>query len=88
VAQLAGVPQGVLRRAREILARLESEHARPAAAQRVPEVPPGGGAAAAPAALDELRREVAAAPVETLTPIDAMNELARLRDRARSIEDR
>jgi DNA mismatch repair protein MutS len=88
VAQLAGVPQGVLRRAREILARLESEHARPGAAQRAHEVPPDGGAAAAPAALDELRRDVAAAPVETLTPLDALNELARLRDRARALEER
>ena len=84
VAQLAGVPQGVLRRAREILARLEAEHARPAAAERLPEAP----TAERPAALDELRREVAAAPVEALTPLDALNELARLRDRARSLEER
>jgi DNA mismatch repair protein MutS len=101
VAQLAGVPEAVLRRAREILARLEAEHARPAAvATQLPLVAPaasGGpnaeagpapGGAADPAALEALRLEVAAAPVESLTPLDALNELARLRDRARSVEER
>jgi DNA mismatch repair protein MutS len=108
VAQLAGIPDGVLRRARDILARLEAERARPAATStqlsladaaavgtRGEEDVPGpaaqsstDGPESAAAALESLRREVAAAPVERLSPLDALNELARLRDRAREIEDR
>ncbi len=88
VAQLAGVPPSVLRRAREILVRLEAEHACRAAVQLKVGTPPGAAPETAAVRLDALRREVAAAPVETLTPLDALNELARLRDRARSVEDR
>jgi DNA mismatch repair protein MutS len=105
VAHLAGVPEAVLRRAREILGRLEKEHARPVATTtQLALAPaadgaggsataPGGDASAAPAApgadrLEALRLEVAETPVETLTPLDALNELARLRDRARSVEER
>ncbi len=98
VAQLAGVPEEVLRRARGILARLEAEHARPTAVQlTLDALAPGGtkppeaaaaGAGAAAAEAEALRRQVAALPVESLTPLDALNELARLRARARSAEER
>ncbi|HEY7727634.1 MAG TPA: DNA mismatch repair protein MutS, partial [Candidatus Eisenbacteria bacterium] len=86
VAHLAGVPEDVLRRAREVLARLETERARPAASS----VQLSIDSAADPgsSALEALRCEVASAPVEGLTPLDALNELARLRDRAREIEER
>ncbi len=76
VAKLAGIPNAVINRAREILEELESE----------------GGAVhtAAPAAVDDqismldLRTQqvcdaLSAISVETLTPIEAMNELYRLK---------
>ena len=77
VAKLAGIPNVVINRAREILAELESE----------------GGKTAAPAAvsqpddqvswLDMQGQQVIAAleniTVETLTPIEAMNELYKLK---------
>ncbi len=90
VAQLAGVPTPVLERAREILARLEAEHARLAGRA-------SGGAVGDPSAAatvqadgvtpDEraaLLGELADVKVESMTPLDALNELARLRTRARS----
>ncbi len=76
VAKLAGIPNVVISRAREILAELESE---------------GGKAAPAPekepedqvSLLDLTGQQVIAAlsgiTVETLTPIEAMNELYKLK---------
>jgi DNA mismatch repair protein MutS len=77
VAKLAGIPNVVINRAREILAELEAD---------------GGKAAAAPAVqapddqvswLDMQGQQVIAAlesiTVETLTPIEAMNELYKLK---------
>lgn len=95
VARLAGVPESVLRRAREILAGLE-------AGERSPKRPKGGvdptaasavetawglSGARVPADLERslenaLVRELARVAVESMTPLDALNELARLRDRA------
>jgi DNA mismatch repair protein MutS len=88
VAQLAGVTEPVLRRAREVLARLEAEHARPApertaAPKRGTSQEHGDGGVST----DERRallQGLADLPVESLTPVQALNELARLRDRARS----
>jgi DNA mismatch repair protein MutS len=107
VAQLAGVPEEVLRRAREILSRLEAERARPSATtvqlsldavgtagpssgegEAAPAAPAPGGSGFDPEALESLRQEVASAPVDRLTPLDALNELARLREHARKIEER
>jgi len=88
VAQLAGVTEPVLRRAREVLARLEAEHARSApertaAPKRGTSQEHGDGGVST-----EERRALLLAladlPVESLTPVQALNELARLRDRARS----
>nr|MBQ8244851.1 DNA mismatch repair protein MutS [Oscillospiraceae bacterium] len=76
VAKLAGIPNVVISRAREILAELETE-----------------GAAAAPAAVKEPEDQVSmldltgqqiiaalsSITVETLTPIEAMNELYKLK---------
>ncbi len=77
VAKLAGIPNVVINRAREILAELEAD---------------GGKSAAAPAVqdpddqvswLDMQGQQVIAAleniTVETLTPIEAMNELYKLK---------
>jgi DNA mismatch repair protein MutS len=93
VAQLAGVPEAVLGRAREILARMEAEHARLGAREEGRGADRAGksGAGVKPASggitSDErlaLLGEVASIPVESMTPLDALNALARLRDRARS----
>ena len=88
VAQLAGVTEPVLRRAREVLARLEAEHARPDPDRTAPRnrgtvgkhAEEGVSAAERRALLEAL----AELPVESLTPVQALNELAGLRDRARS----
>ena len=81
VAKLAGVPEPVLRRAREILARLESgdQGGEPAVARAMG----SDGARPMPPLLENaLAREIAKLSVESMTPLDALNELARLRDRA------
>ena len=87
VAQLAGVTEPVLRRARDVLARLEAEHARPVPERTVgrkrgTSVEHGDGGVSS-----EERRALLMAladlPVDSLTPVQALNELARLRDQAR-----
>jgi DNA mismatch repair protein MutS len=88
VAQLAGVPGGVLARAREILEKLEREHA--AAAGGGAQAGRGGAGPGGPGR-EGVRGEERAAllgdladtPVDTLTPLDALQHLAALRDRAR-----
>lgn len=79
VAKLAGVPGRVVDRAREILAELESQAgASPAPAPRREEPAQVSlGDMAGAAVLEELR----AVSVETLTPIEAMNLLYRLKSR-------
>jgi DNA mismatch repair protein MutS len=98
VAQLAGIPEGVLARARAILARLEAEHARLDRADEASslerEAARGPASGPDPAAgaregvgQDErlaLLGEIAALPLESMTPIEALNELAKLRGKARS----
>ena len=91
MAQLAGVPGPVLERAREILGRLEAEHAR--LARRESE---GGGplpeesttqpdaAGVGPDERAALLGELSDVEVEAMTPIEALNELARLREKARA----
>ena len=77
VAKLAGIPNPVITRAREILRELESADGRPvvavAPAQEDDQV----------SMLDLSAQQVAAAleslNVETLTPIEAMNELYKLK---------
>jgi len=81
VAKLAGVPEPVLRRAREILARLESGDQSGETA--VLGAKASDGARPMPPRLENaLAREIAKLSVESMTPLDALNELARLRDRA------
>ncbi len=86
VAQLAGVPEPVLERAREILARLERQHA--GISSREAPAPTGSpDPHRARVTADErvaLVGEIADLPVESMTPIDALNELARIRAKARS----
>ena len=76
VAKLAGIPNPVISRAREILAELEAEGAAPAPAkQKEPEDQVS--------MLDLTGQQVISAlsaiTVETLTPIEAMNELYKLK---------
>jgi len=77
VAKLAGLPNAVVARAREILAELEEEngvvHVQPASQEPQEQI----------SMLDLTAQQVCAAlsgiSVETLTPIEAMNELYKLK---------
>ena len=72
VAKLAGVPDRVISRAREILAQLESQSAVPRPVSAAPaEEQLSLGDLTGSAVLDALR----ATSVETLTPIEALNLL-------------
>ncbi len=86
VAQLAGLPDGVVRRAREILGTLEGDH------RVVPGAPPEtardpGQLAlfAEPPPPDPMVEELRLMDVNALTPLEALNRLAELKRRA---EDR
>ena len=76
VAKLAGIPDRVITRAREILKELESgapETAKP------PAGPVSDQVSMLDMQSDELRRALEAVTVETLTPIEAMNVLYQLK---------
>ena len=76
VAKLAGIPDRVITRAREILKDLESgapERAKPAAA------PVSDQVSMLDMQSDELRRALESITVETLTPIEALNQLYQLK---------
>ena len=84
VAKLAGLPDGLLRRARDILAQLESGAPAAPAVTGAPSEDPaqisfGGGAAAA------LVDRLGALDVDTLTPLEAMNTLYSLVKEARKL---
>ena len=84
VAQLAGLPQEVVRRAREILLTLEGEH------RMVPGAPPALEPDTRQLALfveqshtpDPMVEELRAIDVDTLTPLEALNRLADFKRRA------
>ena len=81
VAQLAGLPQGVVGRAREILATLEGEH------RMVPGSPPADRDPGQLPLFGEIRTdtmmdELQALDVDTLTPLEALNRLADFKRRA------
>ena len=81
VAELAGLPNAVVKRAREVLARLEEEHR---VVPGAPPAPPDPGQlplfAEAPPhpVVDDLR----ALDLDTMTPIEALNRLAELQKKA------
>jgi DNA mismatch repair protein MutS len=87
VAQLAGVPPGVIRAARKHLARLESQalDATPqldlfaAPAEEVDEAPAASHAVAADGAHDELQQALAAIDPDALTPREALERLYELK---------
>jgi DNA mismatch repair protein MutS len=76
VAKLAGLPNAVITRAREILEELESEagvvHVRPAV-QEEDQISMGD------LTQQQVCNALQAISVETLTPIEAMNELYKLK---------
>jgi DNA mismatch repair protein MutS len=88
VAQLAGLPGGVVARAREILGTLEGEH------RMVPGPPPpleretGQLALFGEAQPDPLRDDLEALDLDALTPLEALNRLAELQRRARGAGQR
>ncbi len=77
VAKLAGIPNVVITRAREILAELEAEGG------KVSAIAPAAASEDQVSMLDLTAQQVCAAleniTVETLTPIEAMNELYKLK---------
>jgi DNA mismatch repair protein MutS len=79
VARLAGLPKAVLARAQEILAELEAgsgAHA-PRPAEAAPQLPLFAGAS------DALRADLAALDPDAMTPLEALNRLYELAERAR-----
>ena len=82
VARLAGLPEGVLARAREVLADMTGT-------APAPRVPHAGAKATSQMSLfappdDGFRSEVAAIDVDALTPLAALNLLSELASKARS----
>ena len=75
VAKLAGLPNSVITRAREILAELEAEGPKQVVAAKEPDNQVSMLDLAGNQVCDELRK----LNVETLTPIEAMNALYKLR---------
>ena len=79
VGQLAGLPRAVVARAQELLEELETRQGPSAAgrAESLPQLPLFGQAEEA------LRRELAALDVNALTPLEAIQRLYELSERAR-----
>lgn len=76
VAKLAGIPNVVIQRAREILSELETEGASPAPA---PVKEPEDQVSMLDLTGQQVISALSAITVETLTPIEAMNELYKLK---------
>jgi DNA mismatch repair protein MutS len=76
VAKLAGIPNVVINRAREILAELESQNGTPVIAT-APE--PEDQMSLLDLRAQQVCAALEAISVETLTPIEAMNELYRIK---------
>jgi DNA mismatch repair protein MutS len=87
VARLAGLPTPVINRAREILKALEDKTPR-SKQQTAAAAFPGGGEpqmSISEISARSLAEELMELPLETLTPIEAMNALFALRGKARDI---
>lgn len=83
VAELAGLPEAVVRRAKEVLLRLEDEH-RVVPGKSAPPPDPGQlGLFSPPAEPHPLVRALEEMDVNTLTPLEALNRLAELQRRAK-----
>ena len=77
VAKLAGLPDKLIARARQILKELESDA--PAAVRANPAAAADNQLSMLDMHTDELRRALEEITVETLTPIEAMNVLYKLK---------
>jgi DNA mismatch repair protein MutS len=83
VAQLAGLPVEVVRRARAVLGTLEGEHRMVPGAPPPLGPPPGQLALFADASLpDPVMEDLKAMDLDSLTPLQALNRLAELKRRA------
>ena len=80
VAELAGLPKAVVRRAREVLRDLEAEGSSGRRAASKPQL----SLFAATPPDDGLRRDLASLDVDAMTPLEALTRLFELRDRARA----
>ena len=76
VAKLAGLPDKVIARARDILKKLESESAAPVRREQAPR---DDQLSLLDVRADDVRRALEAVTVETLTPIEALNYLYKLK---------
>jgi DNA mismatch repair protein MutS len=87
VAQLAGLPKGVLHRAREVLAELEGDHQ-----QKLPRKSKGRGPHPPEALTQQLLlfgqsppvvEEIIKLDMDSLTPLEALNKLYELQKKAK-----
>ena len=88
VAQLAGIPDEVISEARRILQRLESAAARPTEpeAARLPSrARPGRQLPLALELASPIEEALLGLAIESMTPLEAMQTLAELRERARAL---
>ena len=93
VARLAGLPQEVVERAKEVLWSLEQSDSigKPAARLPAPRPPappaPGQLGLFGAAEPDPLLEELKGIPIDTMSPLQALNKLAELQARARGKRD-
>ena len=80
VAKLAGLPESIITRARQLLRQLEA--GAPAAAPQGPPAEPDDQVSLLDLAGDEIRRRLQKMSVETMTPIEALNALFQLKQLA------
>ena len=91
VARLAGLPEAVLLRSRELLARFEARRREDLGEpQEVPggKEPPKGQLRLFDLDLEGLLEELAACEPDRMTPLQGLELLYRLRDRARLVQER
>ncbi|MDR7520833.1 MAG: DNA mismatch repair protein MutS [Armatimonadota bacterium] len=91
VARLAGLPQAVIDEARRILQHLEAASARPGDPQGLPVPARARRARQLPLALDltsPIEEALLGLAVESMTPLEALQTLADLRERARALRAR
>ncbi|HTO72572.1 MAG TPA: hypothetical protein VMJ30_02085, partial [Gemmatimonadales bacterium] len=81
-AQLAGLPGGVVRRAKEMLAVLEGEHRVTAGEPPAPTDPGQLPLFSEPSRPHPVMAELEALDVNALTPLEALNRLAEWKKRA------
>ena len=77
VAKLAGLPSQVVTRARQILNELETQEGAPV--RRVRDEEPDDQMSMLDLGAQQVRQALESINVETLTPIEAMNELYKLK---------